>query len=94
MCKKGNSRRIDKCMIQLIKSLNALGIITFASCCGHGRYPPTVVVNHSRDSLGTIHYYNFELFTGRTIPRNSRFYKRDKKGYFYIPEVEGNEKEA
>jgi hypothetical protein len=28
----------------------------------------------------------YDLVSGKIIPRNIRFYKRDKKGLYYIPE--------
>jgi len=55
---------------------------TVASCCGHGKYPITVVVRWIENGNPT--YY--ELFTNTKIPRTRRFYKKDKQGYYYIPE--------
>ena len=52
-----------------------------ACCCGHNKYPMSVV------------YYipamkaKFELFSGKIISRKSRFYVKDKQGYYYIPET-------
>ena len=83
MCKKTNYKipnpRIDKCMNFIISYLNRNGIETVACCCGHKKYPMTIIVNNS--------YENFDLITGKTIPRTRNFYKRDKEGYYYIPEV-------
>jgi len=85
MCKKTNYRipnpRIDKCMRNVIEVLQLHDMKTVACCCGHGHkdYPMTIVVR----SLGS--YY--ELFSGKHIPRKRNFYKRDKQGYYYIPEV-------
>jgi len=32
----------------------------------------------------------YELISGKEIPRKRNFYKKDKEGYYYIPEtVEG-----
>lgn len=53
-----------------------------ASCCGHNRYPKTIVVRFRADK-GFV----FEYFSGVIIPRKRRFYKRDKEGYYFIPEV-------
>jgi hypothetical protein len=72
---------MDKCIKPLIKWLNQRGFETKACCCGHGKYPMTVVVRRSSD------YTYHELFTGIMIPRQRRFYVKDKKGYYYIPEV-------
>lgn len=77
---KSNPRRIDPEFKHFIEILNMYDMKTKACCCGHGRYHQTVVV----ESLGS----NYELFSGKHIPRKKRFYRRDKDGYFYIPEVD------
>jgi len=90
MCKakryNGSSNpRIDTCMIYLIKLLNRKGIKTWASCCGHGKYPMTIVSEHQGITYEILS--NKPLFRkdGRSKWRN--FYKRDKQGYYYIPET-------
>ena len=84
MCKfnpKNESRRMDPCIIKLIEFIKVKGgkIQPIASCCGHGKYPMTIVV---RNDLGHI----WELLSHKAIWRKKRFYKRDKQGYYYIPE--------
>ena len=88
MCKwtKNGNKRIDHCMRSAIKSLSIIfkhcNMKILACCCGHGKYPPSIVYQ--------IPKYNnaiFEVFSGLLISRKTRFYKRDKQGYFYIPEV-------
>ncbi len=76
---KDGDSRIDPCMRPLIKELQQKGITTLGSCCGHGKYPPTVVIE--RDGA------HVELFSGAVIPRARRFYMRDGDGVYYIPEV-------
>jgi len=87
MCEKTNFKtsntRIDKCMRNLINQLN-MHIKTYACCCGHGRYPMTIVCGYGGD--GKV-MYRYDLMSGIEIPRTRRFYKRDKDGYYYIPEV-------
>ena len=73
---------MDPCMRTLIEALRLDGLVTLASCCGHGRYPPTAIV---RDDDGNAREY----FTGRIIPRRRRFYRRDAGGMYYVPEVVG-----
>ena len=51
-----------------------------ACCCGHGKYPMTIIIEG-------INGNHFDLVSGVSIPRKKRFYKRDKQGYYYIPEV-------
>lgn len=79
MCQPPQNKRIDKCMRELIESLNKKGIKTLACCCGHGKYPITVI--------SKIKGKNYELMSKTLIPRKKRFYKRDKQGRFHIPEV-------
>jgi hypothetical protein len=92
MCKKlkGCGRKIDKCIKVFIKNLNECSIPTYASCCGHGKYPMSVIVkvhfspaNFYKQECGEY----FDLISGVHIPRKKKFYKKDKEGYYYIPEV-------
>lgn len=86
MCKRcnrlhNNNNRRDVCMQKLCSLINeATNYKTLASCCGHGKYPMTIIVTRG--------YGNpIEWFSQIEIPRKRNFYKRDKQGYFYIPEV-------
>jgi len=78
---KGNPRKQDKCLENVLALLNSNGIKTLGSCCGHGKYPCTIIIESANVA--------FELFSGAIIPRKKRFYRKDKQGYFYIPEVNG-----
>ena len=79
--KKGIHNRIDSCMKDEIDAVNSCGYKTVASCCGHGRYSHTIIVRRSDGQV-------YELATNRLISRKRKFYKTDKKGYYYIPEVD------
>jgi len=83
MCKKKQFKycpsKIDECMHYLIVELNLRGIKTYACCCGHGKYPLTIVVKCG--------FGFYDLVSGESIPRKKRFYKKDKQGYYYIPET-------
>jgi len=79
MCKfnsKNNSRFIDPCIKNLIEYIPN----TFACCCGHGKYPMTIIVKNVKGEF-------IEIISGKVIPRKKKFYKKDKRGVFYIPEV-------
>ena len=39
----------------------------------------------------TKRYETFDLVSGIKIPRKKRFYKRDRSGRYFIPEVENGE---
>jgi len=85
MCKKlkGCQNRIDKCMINLINSLEwSLSSFwkTVACCCGHKKYPMTVVIQNEDG-------YHHEIFHDIDIPRKRNLYKKDKEGIYFIPEV-------
>jgi len=76
---KNDSRLIDPCMKNVMEFLNCYDIDTLACCCGHGKYPPTIVVEHDEMIM--------EIFSGEVIPRKKKFYRRDKQGVYYIPET-------
>ena len=95
MCEKTNYKfsnsQVDKCMRNIIIHLNmhyalasSTKIRTVACCCGHGKYPMTILV---ADEFGNV----WDIFTNKIIPRTKRFYKRDSEGYYYIQEVIENE---
>lgn len=64
----------------------ALGFrfMVVACCCGHNKYPMTIIIRRHRDSSNDEYY---DLISGTTIPRTRNFYKKDKDGYYYIPEI-------
>jgi len=70
---------MDKCMKNLSLYLKEDGIKVLGSCCGHGKYPPTIICNSDGK--------NIELFSGKEIPRKRNFYKLNKNGVYFIPEV-------
>lgn len=89
MCKKifykSSNPKMDKCMEDYVRMINKIILPIYetkASCCGHGKYPKTVVIG-----LKKYGSQCFDLFSGQIIPRKRRFYKRDKEGYYYIPET-------
>ncbi|MDP4039850.1 MAG: hypothetical protein Q8P57_04710 [Candidatus Pacearchaeota archaeon] len=53
---------------------------TYACCCGHGKYPMTIIVKNIKSEF-------VEIVSGKKIPRKKRFYLKDKQGYYYIPEL-------
>jgi hypothetical protein len=101
MCKKakGLHNRIDPCMKRFILFLNfylePMNVKTVACCCGHGKYPMTILVKGKE--YKPLHIKNpfkkeepefiQEVFSGLIIPRTRKFYKKDSKGFYYIPEV-------
>jgi len=87
MGNKGHpARRIDACMNPLVQWINEQGQYrTLASCCGHGKYRPTIVV------LNQERGYVLEWFTGILLNRyckngrvNRRFYARDDQGFYRL----------
>jgi len=96
MCKKlkGVHNRIDKCMKHIIDILEEYGIKTLACCCGHSKYKMTIVISYpikgkklvKNKFVETKTPLNFELISGEYLPRKRKFYKKDKGGFYYIPE--------
>lgn len=89
MCKKKQFKycpsEIDKCMefpIALYNwALDRRRVKIVACCCGHGKYPMTIVVKKVSNNQA------IEILSMKFIPRQKKFYKRDKEGYYFIPEV-------
>jgi len=79
LTKGSAASRIDPCMKNIIIFLEDRGVKTLACCCGHKKYPVTIVAD--------IGGCNKEIFSWKNIPRKKRFYQRDKQGYYYIPET-------
>jgi hypothetical protein len=72
-------RYVDKCMKLEVRRLNKDGFKTLGCCCGHNKYPKTMII------LWNTKIY--EYYSGKNIPRTRNFYKIDKEGIYYIPEV-------
>lgn len=85
MCewKKHGDTRIDPCMRRLIDWINYSNYETVSCCCGHNRYPMTIVIRFMNNGVPEF----IEILSKTMIPRSRRFYKRDSVGYYYIPEV-------
>lgn len=75
-----NSVKVDGCIANLLEILNSHNIKTVASCCGHYRYPMTIIHKSPNGKF-------FELLSAIEIKRKRRFYKKDYEGYYYIPET-------
>jgi len=81
-------RRMDKCMKKLTDFINTHpNVKTLACCCGHGKYDMSIIVKHKTGMDGNWVWKIMDMISGIEIPRKKRFYKRDKQGYYYIPEV-------
>lgn len=99
MCKqtkyKSSNPQIDKCMreeikefkraLKLLKSYLDGELTIVACCCGHGKYPKSIVLRQMVEGDDEAMY--FEHFSQIAIPRTRNFYKRDKTGHYYIPET-------
>jgi len=75
--------RVDSCIRHLILSLSNHGYNTVGCCCGHGRYPMTIICRVD----GTNRYY--DLISGVDVKskRGGGWYILDNDGYYYVPEV-------
>lgn len=97
MCKfnpKSGLKRIDPCMRTLVKLLDyyisARGVRVVACCCGHKKYPMSILIKGKDGSKMFNRFTKYlvqDLVSGKIIPRKKKFYKKDKQGYYYIPEV-------
>lgn len=60
--REDRTRTVDRCLAPLVEVLNAVGMWTTASCCGHGRRPGTVALVDGRE----IHVFP-DFATGRRV---------------------------
>lgn len=58
---------IDSCIAGIVRALNNAGIVTVASCCGHGKRPGNIALSDGREIIIASDY---ETPTGlRSSPR-------------------------
>ena len=76
--------KVDWCLRHLLIAINNGNMETLGSCCGHGKYSMTIVCKNKYMDDD----YIFEVLSGISIKRKRRFYIKDKKGFYYIPEIE------
>lgn len=43
------TKAIDSCLVRLVEVLNAAGIYTISSCCGHGEGPGSILLEDGRE---------------------------------------------
>lgn len=86
MCKKLPycNPRIDECLTKIISNINSSGKYrTLSSCCGHNKYPKTIIVKNILTGNVFEYFSKIEL---RSKKRN-RYYKKDNEGFYYVPEI-------
>jgi hypothetical protein len=55
---------VDQCIAPLVRALNAAGIATVASCCGHGKRPGNIALADGRELIIALDWK-----TGRAVDR-------------------------
>ena len=91
MCNRVNNKncpntRIDRCMKNICGFIDKhTPFRVLACCCGHKKYPMSIIIQLRGFDT------KIELFSNKIIRRKRNFYRRDKQGYYYIPEVNGEQ---
>ena len=76
--------RIDKCMRETVERINKEGTYrTLASCCGHGKFPKTIVVKE-KETKNILEYYTKIRLQ---VKKRNRYYRKDKDGFYFIPKL-------
>ena len=94
MCEKLKycAREIDPCILDEIKDLNEKGMETVSSCCGHGRFPKTIIIKDGEK--GYLEFYSGEeIFPEKKRYLNfykSVWIKKERKRYYYLTEINRN----
>jgi len=42
-------KHVDQCIAPVVSALNAAGVLTANSCCGHGKVPASIILQDGRD---------------------------------------------
>lgn len=61
---------VDKCIASIVKSLNENGIITVASCCGHGKQMGNIALADGREIIIVSNYENARKIEKLFLPIN------------------------
>ena len=84
-----HGRFLDACMVDVIRKLRDSGTETIGCCCGHGKYPMTVVYRAANGNA--IEYFSSTILLGKDgKPKRRKFYVLDDEGIYFIPEVTKN----
>ena len=90
---KSSAINIDQCLVDEIERIKNTfprfkqKFKDIMSCCGHGKYDKTFVVQNRASKT------YFDWFSGVSLSGNKRFdsrkafYKRDDDGYYFLPEI-------
>ena len=74
-------KKVDRCLSGLLCFINGnTSFRTLGSCCGHYKYPMSIIC---KSPFGFI----VDICSGKIIPRTRNFYRLDSNGYYYIPEA-------
>ncbi|HEY0169894.1 MAG TPA: hypothetical protein VGB98_02490 [Pyrinomonadaceae bacterium] len=55
---------VDSCIAPIVRALNGVGVVTVASCCGHGKQPGNIALADGREIVIAPDYE-----TGRRIDK-------------------------
>lgn len=80
----GKSISVDSCIAECVDKINREhkgSLKTLGCCCGHGKYPRTIIVK------ALITGITYEFFSGIEIPRSRNLYYKDEEGIFHLPEM-------
>ncbi len=73
----GQIQEIDNCILDELKDLWYLGIITYASCCGHNKINGSIIVSPryitQMKLLGYIESDKLDWFYPKSIPITNKF---------------------
>lgn len=61
---------IDSCIAGIVRALNDAGVITVASCCGHGKRPGSIALSDGREIVVAPDYETARLIDSLFPPIN------------------------
>ncbi len=90
---KGSAKNIDPCLVEELETIKNTfprfkeKFKMIMSCCGHGKYPKTLIIQNKFSMCFFEWFSDISLTSTKRSDTRKPFYKRDSNGYYYIPEV-------
>ena len=87
MCQKKPycNREIDECIREAVAAINRTPHLrTILSCCGHGVYPPTIIVQDISNGYYKAPVYEYFSNVHLGLGRRRTYYRRDQNGFYYV----------
>jgi hypothetical protein len=91
---KGSAKNIDPCLVEELEQIKnefprfREKFKSLLSCCGHGKYKKTWVVQNKGSKVAFDWFSRVKLTGTKRSDSRAPYYERDDEGHYFIPEVQ------